>query len=320
MLEAMKAVTPQRRVLTLTRRRLAAALLLTASLMAWPCPARAQVVVVVNGAPVTALDIEHRTRLIQLTTRKTPTRQDVLNELIDDKLKIMIAKRYGMEATESEIESQFENMARRGRMTAQQFGQSLASSGVPVSAFKARMRAELVWSQLVRGKFGSSLQIGETDIAAALQERKTDDKDAVGYFYTLRPILFIVPRGSSSPVIEAKRRDAEALRSRVQSCEEGISIARALRDVAVREPITRSSADLAPELRELLANLPIGRLTTPEVVQDGIQLFALCDKKQSKTEAPNKRDVRNEIFAQRFEKEGKKFLDEVRRGAMIEYR
>lgn len=320
MLEAMNTAMPRKRVLSLTCRCFAAALLLAASLAAWPSPALAQVVVVVNGAPVTALDVEHRTRLIQLTTRKTPARQEVLNELIDDKLKLFIAKRYGMEPSDSEIDTQFENMARRGRMTTQQFGQSLTSSGVPVSAFKNRMRAELVWSQLVRGKFGSSLQIGETDIAAVLQERKTEEKDAVGYFYTLRPILFIVPRGSDNSFIEAKRRDAEALRARVQSCEEAVSFARALKDVAVRAPITRSSADLTPDLREILANLPIGKLATPELVQDGIQVFALCDKKQSSTEASNKRDVRNEIFAQRFEKEGKKFLDEVRRGAMIEYR
>lgn len=301
-------------------RILAAALLIAVSFAAWPQPALAQVIVVVNGAPITALDIAHRSRLVQLTTHKTPSRQEVINELIDEKLKLSVAKRYSLEPTDSEVDSNFAEMAKRGRMTPQQFAQQLESNGVPATAFKARIQAELVWGQLIRGKFSSSLQVGDTDVAAALQARKTDEKDAAGYLYVLRPVLFIVPRGSAAAIFEARRRDAEALRARFQSCDEGISFARSLKDVAVREAIARSSADVSTELRELLASLPIGRLTIPEVVQDGIQMFALCEKKQSSAEAPVKRDARNEIFSQRFQAEAKKFLDEVRRSAMIEYR
>ena len=64
-------------------------------------PAQAQVVAIVNGEPITALDIRQRTRLIQLSTQKTPSRQEVLDELIDDKLKVQLAQalhRRGAEA------------------------------------------------------------------------------------------------------------------------------------------------------------------------------------------------------------------------------
>jgi len=36
-----------------------------------------------------------------------------------------------------------------------------------------------------------------------------------------------------------------------------------LRDVAVRDPVTRNSADLTPQLREVLGNIPVGHLTAP---------------------------------------------------------
>ena len=38
----------------------------------------AQVVVVANGSPITAYDIEQRTKLIATSTHKTPTRQEVI--------------------------------------------------------------------------------------------------------------------------------------------------------------------------------------------------------------------------------------------------
>jgi peptidyl-prolyl cis-trans isomerase SurA len=289
-----------------------------AAAVAVPAAAFAQVVVVANGSPITAYDIEQRAKLIETSTHKTPTRQEVINELIDDRIKIAKAKSYGFEVPETEIDSAFNNMAKNQHISPQQFAQFLDRAGISASTVKARIRAEATWNQLVRGKFSASLDIGEAEINKALHA--SNQADAVGYIYTLYPVMLLVPQGTSADIMEAKRREAENLRGRFVSCNEGLTFSRALRDVAVREPITRSSAELTPQLRELLGNMPIGRLTTPDVTPQGLQMFALCDKKESKTDSPIKREIRQQLFAQRFESESKKFLDEIRRQAMIEYK
>ena len=300
------------------RRWLAGAAL--AAAVAMPAAAFAQVVVVANGSPITAYDIDQRTKLIATSTHKTPARQDVIKELIDDRIKIARAKTYGLEVSEAEIEQAFGNMARAQHTTVQQFAQALERAGISPNTIKARIRAEMTWNQLVRGKFSSSLEVGESDITRALNERSEGKGDAVGYIYTLYPIMVLVPQGSNASVVEAKRREAENLRGRFVSCSEGLALSRALRDVAVREPISRNSADLAPQLREMLANVQVGRLTTPEPTPQGLQMFALCDKKESKTDSPLKREVRQELFVKRFENESKKYLDEIRKQSMIEYK
>jgi peptidyl-prolyl cis-trans isomerase SurA len=132
--------------------------------------------------------------------------------------------------------------------------------------------------------------------------------------------MVLVPPGSSATVMEAKRHEAENLRGRFVSCNEGLAMSRALHDVAVREPISRSSGDLPQQLRDLLGTIQIGHLTTPEATEQGLQMFALCNKKESKTDSPLKTQVRQELFAKRFEAESKKFLDEIRKQAMIEYK
>ncbi|MGI8525105.1 MAG: SurA N-terminal domain-containing protein [Pseudolabrys sp.] len=289
--------------------------------IATPHAAFAQVVVIVNGTPITALDIERRTKLNQLTGAKSQTRQQILNELIDDKIKLSVARRnYSFEIGESDIDEAYGNMARRTNLTPEQMGKVLSARGIGEQAFKAKLRADMTWSQLVRGKFNTSLQVGDSDVANALRTRKTDDKDAVGYTYKLYPVIVVVPAGSGETVLEARRREAENLRSRFLTCADGLKLARALRDVAVREPISRSAADVTPQLRELLDKLEVGRLTTPEPNAQGLQMFALCEKKEAKTDSPAKREVRDELFNKRFEAESKKFLDELRKQAMIEYR
>ena len=300
------------------RRWLAGALVAFGFLV--PSIVHAQVVVIANGSPVTEYDIQQRTKLVAISTHKPPTRQEIINDLIDDRLKISRAKVYGLEVSDSEVNGAFEGMATRQHITPEQFSQVLERAGISPNTVKSRIRAELTWQQLVRGKYASSLQISDSDIASALKERNENEAATVGYDYTLYPVIVVVARGASESTMALKRSEAENLRSRFVSCNEGLAMARGLRDVAVREPVSRSSADLSPQLRELLGNMQVGHLTTPEVTAQGLQMFAVCNKKESKTETPLKRELREQIFTKRFESESKKFLDEIRKSAMIEYK
>jgi peptidyl-prolyl cis-trans isomerase SurA len=287
--------------------------------LAIPGTAPAQVVVIANGSPITEYDIQQRSKLDTISHKNT-NRQQVINDLIDDRLKIARAKVYGLEVSDSEVNNAFDGMATRQHITPAQFSQVLERAGISPNTVKARIRAELTWQQLIRGKYASSLQVGESDVAKALKDRSEGDAPAVGYVYTLHPIVIVVARGSSEAVISAKRSEAESLRGRFVSCNEGLAMARGLRDVAVRDPITRNSADLTPQLRDLLGNVQVGRLTAPEVTAQGLQMFAVCNKKESTTESPLKREMREQIFVKRFESESKKYLDEIRKAAMIEYK
>jgi peptidyl-prolyl cis-trans isomerase SurA len=297
---------------------LAAAILAVAFLL--PVAVNAQVVVVANGSPITELDIQQRTKLLASSTHKNPTRQEVISELIDDRIKISRAKVYGLEVSDADVDNAFQNMATRQHITPQQFSQVLERAGVSPNAIKARIRAELTWSQLVRGKFASSLQVGEADIASALKARNEADTPSVAYNYTLYPITIVVPRGASEGILSAKRQEAENLRGRFTTCNQGLALARGLRDVAVREPVTRSSADLPQQLRDMLGAMEVGRLTSPETTEQGLQMFAVCGKKQSTAESPAQREAREQIFTKRYEAESKKYLEEIRKQAMIEYK
>jgi peptidyl-prolyl cis-trans isomerase SurA len=284
-----------------------------------PGTALAQVVVIANGSPITEYDIQQRSKLDAIS-HKNSSRQQVINDLIDDRLKIARAKVYGLEVSDAEVNNAFDGMATRQHITPAQFSQVLERAGISANAVKARIRAELTWQQLIRGKYASSLQVGESDVTKALKERNEGDAPAVGYIYTLYPIVVVVARGSNEAAISAKRSEAESLRGRFLSCNEGLAMARGLRDVAVRDPITKNSADLTPQLRDLLGNVQVGRLTAPEATAQGLQMFAVCNKKESTTESPLKREMREQIFVKRFESESKKYLDEIRKAAMIEYK
>ena len=278
-----------------------------------------QIVVMVDGEPITAFDVEQRSKLIQASTHKVPPRQEVLDDLINDKLEVKEAKKYSLEASDADVDKAFAGMASRMNLTVPQLTEVLAKTGIRPDTMKARIRAQIVWNQLVKGRFQSTFQLGEKDVINALGG-SADEKDDVGYEYKLFPILFIVQRGAPPETFEARRRDAEALRARFQSCEDGLGIARAVRDVAVRDPIIRNSADLADQLRSALDGMTLGHLTPPEVTKEGVQVFAVCGKKQTNSDSPGKKAAREKLFASRYEELAQRYLKEVRKTALIEYR
>jgi peptidyl-prolyl cis-trans isomerase SurA len=316
--EAMKMMMSDTlQIFTRCRSFALAALLLAVAAAASPAVAQ-NVVVVVNGEPITAFDIEQRSKFIQLSTQKTPGRPDVLNELIDEKLKVKEAKRWGVDITDSDVDSSYGSMASRMRLTAVQLTESLAKAGIAPTTLKTRIKADLAWQQLVRGRYRESLQLSDKDVVSALETSKSDEADTISYDYVMRPILLLVPPGSAEAAFEGRRKEAEALRARFKTCEEGLGFARGVRDVAIRDRVIRSSGDLTPELRKILDGVPIGQLTTPEVTRLGVEMFALCAKQESKSDTPGKRKARDSVYNERFEKTSKRYLSELRKAAMIE--
>jgi peptidyl-prolyl cis-trans isomerase SurA len=246
----------------------------------------------------------------------------VVEDLINEKLKIKEAKRFGVDPTASDIDAAFAQMGSRMRITADQLTKSLENSGIRADTLKARIKGEMVWGSLVRGRFKESLQVGEKDVAAAVQVN-ADDKDkpqTESFEYQMRPIVLIVPRGAPPSATELRRKEAETLRNRVQSCDEANSLFKSMQNAAIREPVTKTSADIPAVLRDVLDKTPIGHLTAPEVTKQGVEMVALCGRKPTTVDTPKKREVREKMFAEKFEKKSKAYLEEIRRAAMIEYR
>jgi len=276
------------------------------------------VAAMVNGEAITNLDVDQRIKLTTLTTKKALSRQEALTELINDKLKIKEGKKYGLDMSSSDIDGAYGNMASRMRMNAEQLNKTLEGHGIRPETLKSRIKADMTWGNLVRGRFQSNLLVAEKDLAGF--DKQGSNSEGESFEYLVRPIVLIVPRGSPSSVVEARRKEAELLRSRISSCDEAQELFRSMRDAAIRDQLTKTSADLPPNLRELLDKLPVGKLTPPEVTKQGVEMVALCSRKPTKADTPAKREAREKIYNQKYEAKSKSYLEEVRKGAMIEIR
>jgi peptidyl-prolyl cis-trans isomerase SurA len=284
-------------------------------------PLRAQTVaVMVNGEPITDYDIEQRSKLNFLTTHQQANRQEVVNELIDEKVKIREAKKFGVDPSSSDIDQSYSAMSSRMRLSADQLTKTLENQGIRPETLRSRIKADMVWGSLVRGRYKERLQVGEKDVVAAVKADGGAPDQTDAFEYKMQPVVLIVPQGSAPTAVQARQKEAEALRARVQSCDEANTYFKSMQNAAIREPVVKTSADIPQVLRKLLDDTPIGHLTPPEITKQGVEMVALCARNPTTVDTPKKREIRDKMFAQKYEATSKAYLQEIRKAAMIEYR
>ena len=255
--------------------RFAAAVLATAGAMAalGTGPAAAQAVVTaVNGDPITTFDVAEYAKILKLD-RKPASAADALEAVVADRLRYDEARHWGVDASDSDLSTALQKAAATVKMDTQAYSEAAAKAKIDLSTIRYHLRAEGAWNNLVRAR-NKGVGATEEEIAAAIQK----GGGAGISDYRLQPVIFVLPANPSPAVVEARMAAAKALRNRFDGCANGLQLARSLPDVAVKEPMSRTSDALSPSLRKMLADTSAGMLTIPERSVNGIEMLAVCEK------------------------------------------
>ena len=76
----------------------------------------------------------------------------------------------------------------------------------------------------------------------------------------------------------------------------------------------------APQLRELLATLPLNQPSKPIVTPDGIAVVMVCSREQKNAAEPSSDETRMQLLEQRVELASRQLLRGLRRKAMLDDR
>lgn len=282
-------------------------------------PAAAQVVALVNGDPVTAVDVTQRVRLNETFLRKKTNKKEALEELINEKIELQQAKQKSIYITDEQINKALSGMAQRSGRKVSELLSSLAKSGIDVKRFKTRIRAEYAWRQVLQQHSPGMFQVRDADMVAILTARGEEPQTKATQ-YSLQPIILVVARHAPDSVRAARIKEAQALRSRFTSCEEGVAMARELREVVVKDPLIRLSTDLGTQYKKLLDNTPDGKMTPPEVTSAGVELVAICSRKEVIADISSRKEFKNALLLHRVHDLEKRYLEKLRKQSIIEYR
>ncbi len=90
--------------------------------------------------------------------------------LIDERLQMQEGKKLGATPDEDDVSKILDDMARRTISTLTASTTALGKAGVNIKTLKDRIRAQIVWQDVVRRKFRRDVQIGDADVDEALSD------------------------------------------------------------------------------------------------------------------------------------------------------
>jgi peptidyl-prolyl cis-trans isomerase SurA len=131
----------------------------------------AQIVAVVNGDVVSMADLVNRRRLFAMSTG-LPLTPEVLNrltdqivqQLIDEKLRLQEMQRRQIVVPEKEIAEAIDDIEKRNGMSPGAMRQRLAAAGINMRTMIDQVRVQLGWGMVLRAVMGAQAQVSETDV------------------------------------------------------------------------------------------------------------------------------------------------------------
>lgn len=285
-------------------------------------------IAVVNDSAITGYDLAQRAQMMVALGFQAASpdalRLAALDRLIEDRLKLQEAKRAGLVATQEQINEGIEELAKNANMSADAFRATMSAKGVTKQAIDDMVSADLVWRDLVRGRFGHRVEPGTAEIDAEIAVIGQQ----AGVTFHLAEI--------GLPTNDAGRSEAEtqALANRlVASLNQGGDFAKAVKTYS-RAPTSARGGEIgwvpARQLPQAIANelatLQPGQVTRPLPVTGGLSILRLIDKRSDASAAMNADDpklrerVRRRLVNQQLVRLAEGLLQELRRDAQIELR
>jgi peptidyl-prolyl cis-trans isomerase SurA len=310
-----------------TRAALAAlAFAIAAAIVAPQAAAQSAIRVLVNDDPVTTFDVQNRARMLRLFSGGRAGEEQAVEQLIDEKLMLQEATRRGVTVSDEEVDAEFADRARQAGATPEQFRQAFGQAGVDPDTFRDFLRANMAWGEIVRARFRATVDVSDTEVAAALARKEPDaaedeaQEEQTTAEYMLQQIVFVVPAKGGGGVEAKQRSAANAFKSAFTGCDNSLAQAANIQGVVVKPPVRREESQMSDALREKLATLDVGGITGPERVEEGFQLVAICAKHAiaGRTQATEK--TRSELTSERGQMMARRYLRDLRSDAVIEYR
>ncbi len=280
------------------------------------------VAVLVNDQPISNFDIEQRVKLMRASTGKPVSarmREEVIEQLIDETLKLQEARRRNISVTTDQIDASLKQMAAGSRMNMQQFNRALKQVGINVVTLRNRIESEIAWRDVIRTRFQGSIRVREQDVERAMGQQENVE-ETTHIEFKLQQILLLVRPGSPQTLVNARMKEAALIRRDFNSCGTSRSITVGMRDVVIKDLGTVNSNTLPSAAQTELANLEVGGITTPQMSQKGVVLLGVCSRKEVTDNSQATAAVQNELINEEFSNLALRYLRDLRQDATIERR
>lgn len=238
-------------------------------------------------------------------------REQVLNQLIDNKLTDQEVRRYNISVSEETIDNTIEEIKKRSLITDQQLRAGLNKDGMTMDEYRDQIRTQILRTRLVNRQVKSKIVITEEDIRAVYEQNKADYGGEA--MYRLRQIIVSLSGGEAP--------SQQKMEMILVKFSEGVAFADLARQYSDGPTAADGGLlgefkieDLAAPIREALAGIKTGEHTSIIKTARGLQVFYIDDIKvvEGKSLEEVKPEIESKLYDKIVNRKFKSWLSELR--------
>ncbi|MAN46014.1 MAG: peptidylprolyl isomerase [Hyphomonas sp.] len=241
---------------------------------------------IVNDKPISYSDVRERARLLLLSFGgQQPSQEQIqqitgqaLEQLIDERLQLEKAAEYEMEIEPEAINGAVDDMARQSGATGEQLKQQLLSAGVNPASLEDQMKAEIAWSRVMTGLYGSRIRISDNQVDDQMERLRSSLKKTQ---YRVAEIFLYAP----DP--ETKEQALQAAGTIIEQLNQGADFRIAAQRISSAPTAATggdmgwiTAEDLEPELASAIQASAPPALLQPITVADGVYILNVMAKRE----------------------------------------
>lgn len=282
--------------------------------MTTPAAAQSEIKVVVNKTPITTYDIQRRAAFLKLQRHGGNVNEEAEKQMIDQTLRVAEAQRLGIRIGDEQTDAAYQNFAKGNKMTVKQLDGIMAQTGVTKKHFKEFIRAQMAWGQALSRR-GRGKPVTEQEAVRRMLQKGGEKPSATEYM--LQQVIFVVPASERGKMAQRKR-EAESLRARFNSCNTTREIAKGLLDVTVKDLGRRLAPELPSDWADQIKATKVGGATPVRETATGVEFIGICSSREVSDDRVARLTFQAESAGDAADDElGKKYTDELREKAKI---
>jgi peptidyl-prolyl cis-trans isomerase SurA len=312
---------------TFHRRWIAAAfslVILQGLILAAPVRAATRAVLaVVNDQPITSFDVEQRIKLTAvLGSGKKLSRKEALEILINDVLKRNETTRLKATLTEDQVDAAVERLAKGSGTTVDGLKAKLKSVGISIKALRSQLLTNLSFNRVLIARYKIKAEVDEADVDKKLAALKQDPRLQPVAVYEIREIVLPIDLNDpfADQLIQTRAVEARQIQQKYKDCSSIKEATSGIFNVDVSKLVQVPADKLPKKLRDVLNKSGTKALVGPMRAKEGIQLIAYCGNRTITPEAPSREQVQRLLVEQVYDVYEEKYLRELRRTALIDYK
>ncbi|MBR1544912.1 MAG: hypothetical protein IJ638_03140, partial [Alphaproteobacteria bacterium] len=268
---------------------------------------------IVNGEIITSYDVIERAKLSKelLKINKYNLSDEeieakVLSEIIDDKIKMVEANRFGVRISPDELIDAKIRMEKYLELPAGGYKKLIEKLGIDESIVNKQVEADVIWMKFVYSVLRAYVKVSDSELNLLIDNTKNEKQ----YKYEISSI--ILPNKTSKSFSDDLKN--------ISNCEDFIKFAKENGEQGSGLKLTLVDNQMDKKLASLLSHSEVSKATKPLEINGNNTVFFICDKQSFIHEFSDeeKEEFRFSILQNKLDAFSNKYFEKLKASAVIE--